>query len=86
MFGKRPAPRAWVLKALARAAKPGAVALEDATPIRALGVDSLGLMVLVADFCQSYAIDMKTVDPDSIAVQTVGDLVGAAEALAGRVG
>ncbi|MFO0562397.1 MAG: acyl carrier protein [Polyangiales bacterium] len=72
-----------MLKALARAAKRS-VSVDDTTPIRALGLDSLGLMVLFADFCQSYAIDMQAVDPGAVAVVTVGDLVGAAEALAAR--
>ena len=81
MFGKKPEPRAWVLKALARAAKPTS-ALEDATPIRALGVDSLGLTVLFAEFCESYSIDVETFDPSAVVVHTVGDLVTAAEKLA----
>ncbi len=83
MLGHGPSPRAWVLKALTRTGKRG-VSVEDATPLRALGLDSLGLMVLFAEFCQSYAIDMQSVDPSAVAVVTVKDLVGAAESLAAR--
>jgi acyl carrier protein len=82
MFGRKPDPRTWVLDALERMVGPehAHVPIDEATVLRGIGINSLGLMVLLAEFCERYDIDMATATPDE-GVSTVGDLIRAARNL-----
>lgn len=82
-LSKRTDQRGWVLKSIEnivpselRPAK-----LTDDLELRSLGIDSLGLMVLLEELCRACNVDVASVDPSTIIVHTVGDLISAAESL-----
>jgi acyl carrier protein len=50
-------------------------ALTDATELRELGVDSLGLVMLVVQFCERYGFDPSTLGSDVEAIRTVGQVL-----------
>ena len=64
MFRQKPDPRAWVFGSLHRIMPPEhrGTAIHDGMDLRAVGVDSLGLMVLMAEFCDQHDVRMETID------------------------
>jgi acyl carrier protein len=73
--------RTFVLQALAQVVPPERrhATITEQTDLRSIGIDSLGLMVLLADLCRIFGVDLESVDPSGIDVTDVADLIEAAE-------
>jgi acyl carrier protein len=57
---------------------------QPATTLRELGVNSLGLVLLMTRFCEEFEIRMETVDGNLGELRTVGDLLAAGERIVER--
>jgi acyl carrier protein len=53
--------------------------LRPATALRELGVDSLGLILVITRFCEEFDIRMETLEGNIGDLRTVGDLLIAGE-------
>jgi acyl carrier protein len=53
--------------------------LQPTTTLRELGVNSLGLVLVMTRFCEEFEIRMETLDGNLGELRTIGDLLAAGE-------
>jgi acyl carrier protein len=53
--------------------------LQPTTTLRELGVNSLGLVLVMTRFCEEFGIRMETLDGNLGELRTIGDLLAAGE-------
>ena len=58
--------------------------LQPTTPLRELGINSLGLVLVMTRFCEEFQIRMETLDGNLGEFRTVGDLLAAGERIIER--
>jgi acyl carrier protein len=58
--------------------------LQPAVTLRGLGLNSLGLILVVTRFCEEFEIRMESLDTNVGELRTVGDLIAAGERILAR--
>ena len=58
--------------------------LQPSTTLRELGVNSLGLVLVLTRFCEEFDIRMETLDGSLGELRTIGDLLAAGERIIER--
>jgi acyl carrier protein len=58
--------------------------LQPGTVLRELGVDSLGLILIVTRFCEEFDVRIETLDANLGELRTIGDLIAAGERVVER--